>query len=292
LSDSGPVVQLTFGGGGGGGTTSFQSDRTTTPSTNLGAGGGGGMQFGNGYRFKGKFYGGLGLGAGMGSDETQVEYSYNDYAGSGRTPQPVHQYNAPVIADYKAQLKNLADQLRTNYKTNKTIVLRGGGGMGAGTEYLMENGQEFEPHALSTQAGFQFSYEFRKPRGAANDPGLQALDTLNAEQEDLYAFIGDAFRIASQRAFEDCGRDYSNFTCICPRQHALVICLIGQKVSDPTKIPAWLQERHCPGDTAAAGTYSSYQQLLLGASSAGPSSCTATLQQYFTGLNTPVNSPD
>src|SRR5262249_17811183 len=246
---------------------------------------GGGMQFGNGYQFKGKSYDGLGLGAGMGSDDAQAEYSYNDYAGSGRPTQPVHQYNAPVIADYQTQLGNLADQLQASHNSNKTIVLRGGGGMGAGTEYLMANGQEFEPHALSTQAGFQFSYEFRKARGAANDPGAQALDALNAAQEDLYAFIGDAFHQASQQAFEQCGRDYSNFACICPRQHALVIGLVGKKVDDPAKIPAWLQERHCPGDTAGAGPYSSYQQFLLGVSDA---SCTATLQQYFTELNTPA----
>jgi len=286
---SGPVVQLTFGGGGGGGMTSSQLNGATTPSTSLGAGGGGGMQFGNGYRFQGKPYNGLGLGAGMGSGETQVQYSYNDYAGSGRTPQPVHQFNAPVISDYAAQLGNLADQLRASYKSHTTIVLRGGGGMGAGAEYLMTNGQEFEPHALSTQAGFQFSYEFHKGRAAANDPGVQALDTLNAEQEDVYAFIGDAFRLASQQAFEGCGRDYSNFDCICPRQHAAVICFVRQKVDDPSKIPAWLQERHCPGDTSAAGAFTSYQELLLTASTAGPSSCTTTLQQYFTDLNTPVD---
>jgi len=56
-------------------------------------------------------------------------------------------------------------QIKTRFKDGKTIVLMGGGGMGAGTEYLMENGQEFTPHALSTQAGFQFSYEFHGRRG-------------------------------------------------------------------------------------------------------------------------------
>src|SRR5262249_44052650 len=123
-------------------------------------------------------------------------------------------------------------------------------------------------------------------------PGVQALETLNAEQEDVYAFIGDAFRLASQQALEDCGRDYSNFACMCPRQHAAVICFVRQKVDDPTKIPAWLEVRHCPGDKAAVGPYTSYQQLLLGASSAGGASCTTTLQQYFTDLNTPVDPSD
>jgi hypothetical protein len=47
-----------------------------------------------------------------------------------------------------------------------------------------------------------------------------------------------------------------------------------------------------PGDTTGAGPYSSYQQFLLGVSDAGGSSCTATLQQYFTELNTPANLAD
>src|SRR5262249_39474427 len=139
---------------------------------------------------------------------------------------------------------------------------------------------------------FQFSYEFRKARGDANNLGAEALDTLNAEQEDLYAFIGDAFHLASQQAFEGCGRDYSNFACICPRQHALVICLVEKKVHDAAKIPAWLQERPCPGDAAGAGPFSSYQRLLLGVSGLGGAACTATLEAYFTELNTPANQPD
>jgi hypothetical protein len=291
LGGSGPVVQTRLGGGGGGGMTSFQPNHATTPVTALGAGGGGGMQFGNGYRYKGKHYNGLGLGSGSGSDETEVEYSYNDYAGSGRAPQPVHQYNAPVIADYEAHLENLAEVLKDSLRRNKTVTLRGGGGMGAGAEYLMDNGQEFEPHALSTQAGFQFSYEFRKGPGEANDLGALALDNLNAAQEDLYAYIGDAYRIASKQALEECNGDYSDFACMCPREHALVICLLEAKVGSSEDIPDWLQQRHCPGDATPTPGYSNYQQLLLDASSAGPSSCKPALQQYFTRINTPVTPP-
>src|SRR5215472_10662046 len=90
LAKSGPpLVQLAFGGGGGGGLTSSLGPSGKVPTSTLGAGGGGGMQFGNAYH-SGR-YNGLGLGAGVGSDETQVQYSYNDYRGSPHPPLPVHQ---------------------------------------------------------------------------------------------------------------------------------------------------------------------------------------------------------
>ena len=79
--------------------------------------------------------------------------------------------------------------------------MRGGGGMGAGTEYLMSNGQAFEPHALSTQGGFQFSYEFRRKHSNEPEPGGGALDALNAKQEDVYAVLGTpAARRAGSRS--------------------------------------------------------------------------------------------
>jgi hypothetical protein len=115
-TDATPVILLAFGGGGGGGMTSFRELPTTIPSSALGAGGGGGMQFANGYQFGNRHYNGLGLGAGVGSDETEVQYSYNAYQGSGNPPLPVHQYNPAVITEYHTQLKNLEQQLNTNFK--------------------------------------------------------------------------------------------------------------------------------------------------------------------------------
>jgi hypothetical protein len=154
---AGPLTLLAFGGGGGGGMTS-----TLRPASSvLGAGGGGGMQFANGYVLRNKRYTGLGLGAGVGSTGATVQYSYNDPTGSSTPPLPVHQYNPAVIAEYQRQLANLKRQLKFRFNRGETIVLMGGGGMGAGTEYLREGGDEFVPHAMSTQAGFQFSYEFR-----------------------------------------------------------------------------------------------------------------------------------
>ncbi len=226
----------------------------------------------------------------MGSDETSVQYSYNDYAGSGNPPLPVHQYNPAVIDDYQTQLKNLGLQLKSRLKKGKTIVLMGGGGMGAGTEYLMPDKQEFTPHALSTQAGFQFSYEFHEPGGpsALGPPALLA--DLQAQQQDFYTLLGDDFRVASRQAYQECGQDYSNYACMCPRTHAIVICLAGQQIGDASKIPSWLQQPHCANDSAPQGGngLTSYQQFLLGTAGAP---CTGVLLDYFTSVNSPVNAP-
>jgi len=290
-----PVTLLAFGGGGGGGMTSQHPTGAPSPTSALGAGGGGGMQFADGYQDQKKSYNGLGLGAGTGSNESSVQYSYNDYLGSKNPRLPVHQYNPLVIAEYKAQLKNLAQQLTARYKDGKTVVLRGGGGMGAGAEYLDANGQEFEPHALSTQAGFQFSYEFvRGQSNEANGPG-KVLDSQNAEQEDLYAFIGDAYLQATKQAYNDCGRDYSNYTCMCPRTHAVVICLVTQHIGDPGKVPSWLQQRHCADDVDTSGQpgngFSSYQRFLLEATPEADA-CRDVLRQYFTSQNSPNDRAD
>ena len=290
-ADGEPLTLLAFGGGGGGGMTSSLLP-PASPFSVLGAGGGGGVQFGNAYRSGDQHYNGLGLGAGVGSDETSVQYSYNDYAGSGNPPLPVHQYNPAVIDEYQRQLKNLGQQIKTRFKDGKTIVLMGGGGMGAGTEYLMENGQEFTPHALSTQAGFQFSYEFRGRRGPSALGRPTLLADLQAKQDDFYKLLGDDFRVASRQAYQECGQDYSNYACMCPRTHAIVICLAGQQIGDASKIPSWLQQPHCGDDSAPQGDngLTSYQQLLLGTAGELAAPCTRVLLDYFTSVNSPVNA--
>jgi hypothetical protein len=290
--DEDPQVLLAFGGGGGGGMTSMRSFGVT--SSRVGAGGGGGMQLADGYRSGDRSYNGLGLGAGVGSDDDEIQFSYFDYVGSGRTPQPVHEYNPPVIADYEEQLSNLVDQLDAALSAGATVVVRGGGGMGGGAEYLMENGEEFAPHALSTQAGFQFRYEFRRAAGTVRG---RALDR---EQEDAYAKLGEFYRRANAEAFAQCGRDYSNYACICPKAHATVICLMAQELGDPTKIPAWLQEQHCPNDPDSpnqlVNRLTSYQRLLLESVTAPPADqitsapqpfCSNVLLEYFENLNAP-----
>ena len=275
------MVQFAFGGGGGGGMTSFLLASLTvapakapgpTAQSGLGAGGGGGAQFANGYWFDGTSYNGLGLGAGVGNTDLDpdapVQYSYNDYPDSPRQPPPpVHEFNAGIVADYEAQLENLAGLLKSKYRDGKTIVIRGGGGMGGGTDYLSSGGLPHFPRALSTQGGFQFNYEFARTHPASNSAGAQALDNLNAEQQNIYEAIGDAYQIASDLAYQACGRNYANFACMCPIEHTLVICIAAQKVGDPTKVPGWLQQRHCPGDDPGNGpdSFSAYQRHLLAA---------------------------
>jgi hypothetical protein len=121
------------------------------------------------------------------------------------------------------------------------------------------------------------------------------LDSQNAEQEDLYAFIGDAYLAANKQAYNDCGRDYSNYTCMCPRTHAVVICLVTQHIGDATKVPSWLQQRHCADDVDSNGQpgngFTGYQQFLL-ETTPEPSACNTALRGYFTSQNTPVDGAD
>jgi hypothetical protein len=288
-----PLTLLAFGGGGGGGMSSFR-ETSGGIATSLGAGGGGGMQFGNAFHVRGRHYGGLGLGAGTGSGETSVQYSYNDYNGSRRPARPAGEYDQELVELYEKQLANLGTQLRARYGRGKTVVVIGGGGMGGGTEYFMANGEEYEPHALSTQAGFQYGYEFRpSSSGNAADPA-NGLAALHSEQQDFYELLGDDFRIANDRALEECGRDYSNYSCICPRAHAHVICLAGQQLGSSDEIPGWLLEQHCPDEPSLRPRdgYSSYQRLLLQNAGAPGSDCARVLRGYFNRVNTPVAVPE
>jgi len=289
------LTLLAFGGGGGGGLTSFGRPPPAARSA-LGAGGGGGMQFGNAYRSRNVSYSGLGLGAGTSSDESDVQYSYNSYDADKTKPQDPHIYNPKVINQYLAQLANLMAQLQDRFGNGKTIAVTGGGGMGGGAEYLRENEQEWEPHALSTQAGFQFVYQFSEDENAA--PTVKALSPVLAqEQADLnalYEKLGDFYKTANDIAFETCGKDYSNFKCMCPLMHSIVICLAGKQLGSPDAIPDWMQEQHCPDDsgTHPDNGFTSYQRLLLAAKAdlpGDPPLCTEILHEYFARVNAKVN---
>jgi hypothetical protein len=302
VGPQGPVVQFAFGGGGGGGMNSYQPPVPPEPGkkptpiaiSGLGAGGGGGAQFASGYYHNGTSYNGLGLGAGVGSTslvpKSPVQYSYNDYQDPPRLP--LHDFNAAVVDDYEAQLENLAAQLKSKYNAGKRIVIRGGGGMGAGTQFLSSAGAAFLPQALSTTGGWQFSYEFAKIPDPGIDPGAQALDSLNADQSNLYQEIGESWKDAAAIAFEACGRDYSKFACMCPIEHAIVVCKATEAVGgDPTKVPGWLQQRHCPGDDNASG-FSGYQgRLLAAANTINDASCATALTSFFNVQNSPVSVP-
>jgi hypothetical protein len=235
-----PQVVLAFGGGGGGGMTSLRT--TDGAATTVGAGGGGGIQLADGYRYDEHAFDGLGLGAGVGADEAEVQYSYFDYAGSERPVRPAHAYHPDVIAAFAAQLRHVTEQLVAARASGATVVLRGGGGMGAGAEFLTATGAEIEPHALSTQAGFRFRYEIgsRQP-GSLGDGGAS-----DDEQEGAYAQLGELYRAATAQAYAACGRDYANYACVCPTTHAVVLRRMEAILGDPAKVPVWLRQGHCP----------------------------------------------
>jgi hypothetical protein len=82
-----------------------------------------------------------------------------------------------------------------------------------------------------------------------------------------------------------------------------VICLMGRELGDPAKIPAWLQQQHCPNDPAflnqPVDRLTSYQHLLLDNASVTPESddrnarapqpsCRTVLLTYFESLNAPA----
>ena len=302
---NGTRVLLAFGGGGGGGMTSRRESVTRPTHTVIGSGGGGGMQFANGYRNAGQSYNGLGLGAGHSNTESEVQYSYSQDLYT-----TTHSYTLGTITAYKTQLRNLKRSLKARFRSGQKVILTGGGGMGGGMEYLQADGQEYTPHALSTQAGFSYRYEFywRDRNPAQSSPIIGKTTAINEPTPDLYQALGSFYQIANQQALEDCGSDYGNFACICPKAQALVICQVGEFFSgDVIQIPAWLQQAHCPDTSLLISgatnpprpPLSSYQRLLhasLQRSTVNldPSHLAVSLQQcsrlllnYFSTLNTP-----
>jgi len=236
---------LAFGGGGGGGMTSTR--RFGMTSSSVGAGGGGGLQLAGGYQHGGRRFDGLGLGAGVGSNETAVQYSYYDYEESGRPARSVHEKDPAVVADYQRQLTEVVAQLKAGFAAGKTMVLRGGGGMGGGAEYLMPNGEEYAPHALSTQAGFQFRYEFQNASAASSAPAQRTV-SAGENDEGAYEILGELYRRATQQAFQECGSDYANYACMCRKTHAIVVGRMASELGDASNLPVWLREQHCPAD--------------------------------------------
>src|SRR5262249_15537979 len=116
-------------------------------------------------------------------------------------------------------------------------------------------------------------------------------DGLLAKQEEFYKLLGDDYEKANRQAYVECGRDYANFKCMCPRAQAIVICLAGKQLGNPAEIPSWLQQQHCPNapPPTRANGLTSYQQLLVNVTS---KPCKAVLRDYFAGLNYPVHASD
>lgn len=289
--ESGDTTLVSFGGGGGGGMTSQLLDGVLrTASTALGGGGGGGMQLSDGYTNNNVSYNGLGLGGGTSDDRPFVQYSYNDYADAPRDPLPVHVYNPAVITDYQEQMTNAVSQLIDDLANGERVVLQGGGGMGAGAEYLDDQGEEYVPHALSTQAGFSFRYEFGE-----GDTELE--DDSDDDDNDLYAQIGSFYQQANEEALAECDNDYSNYACICPIQQAIVVSLtanfLDTEGGGAVMVPAWLGQQHCPSTNDEENALNqpvdgltNYQQLMLDSLPESTGDAERDLvQQFFESLN-------
>jgi hypothetical protein len=148
-------ILLEFGGGGGAGMSSYVGPMSASLQSRVGAGGGGGVNFGEGYNREGVNYNGLGLGAGADYKTGKVTYSH--YA-AGNTVIGQLTYNATIVAQYIKEMGILRAQLKKDCAAGKRIVYQGGGGAGAGAEFLKSNGDQYEPHAISTQGGFSFSF--------------------------------------------------------------------------------------------------------------------------------------
>jgi len=220
---------LEFGGGGGAGMTSYTGNSSVIPSR-VGAAGGGGVNIGSGYTRNGINYNGLGLGAGADYKTDTATYSYYA-AGSTGDGQPV--YNATTVNQYITEMELLHAQLKQSCAAGKTVVFQGGGGAGAGAEFLQSNGSEYAPHAISTQGGFQFSYRItcNKQRAAA------AVMPVG-----LYVELGRLYSQAIVMAKASCG-GWSDYSCICRTSNAYLVAVLKEKYN---VLPAWLNSSTCP----------------------------------------------
>jgi hypothetical protein len=137
----------------------------------------------------------------------------------------------------------LQDKITSALASGQQVVLKGGGGMGAGTEYLDKNNQEITPHALSTQAGFDFRFVLLRntPSGTAAPISNNSLEaTINQDQDVLYQQMAKIYQTANDQALKACGNSYSNYDCTCETSHAIVICLAQDVLGKTAELPQWL----------------------------------------------------
>lgn len=217
------VTTISFGGGGGAG---FYSN---TSSSYVGGGGGGGAQLTNGT------IDGLGVGAGTSYREGPAQMTYNTYCG-GPGPGNVD----AIVADYSTELDAAFALL-----SDGRFILRGGGGMGSGYEYLKKDGvQEWIPHAMSTGASFSFAYTFETGSAARFPPPKYP---TSRQVIDLYQQYGNIMGTCGRRAPKECPGGYDNYACTCQAQFNCTISAVEKIVSDPAEIPRWVRLNTCPG---------------------------------------------
>ena len=260
-SQSQGLTLFTFGGGGGGGLSSTPKPTPKNNFTYLAGGGGGGAQFANGFISQGKSYNGLGLGAGGSQSlaaadskgnkiQSEISYSYNDSINNN----PPRTNHAILIDDYSKQLVVLKQKLISALASGQKVILKGGGGMGAGAEYYDAKLNEITPHALSTQAGFQFRFEIVSKKAVFSSPrrgyssNILTEQLIDQNQNLLYQRLGPIFQTANRQALNHCGNSYTNYNdCVCPATQAIVTCLAMSTlgVSNPNLVPKWLGNQYC-----------------------------------------------
>jgi len=218
LTPEGATI-LSWGGGGGAG---FTSNRTTSY---IGGGGGGGMQHTKGA------INGLGIGAGTSYREGKVQYTISS---------PANATANATVAEYAIAMTSLFETL-----SGQSFVLQGGGGSGAGYEYLRPDGVEEYPQSMSTGCGYSFSYEVAG--GSAARVKAPTYPTSRTTT-NLYAQLGDIFQACTKEAVAECG-SFDNWKCVCQAQSKCVVRKADELVAgDTSQIPAWLTVDTCPGD--------------------------------------------
>jgi hypothetical protein len=275
------------GGGGGGGNTSpepiVHSD--LVDMINTGSGGGGGSQFSNCYyNVTNTNLNGLGLGAGTGfglSARESADVTYASAPAVDYSYYPPVLYpswdNATVLTKYTDNLQYLFGILIPNlYNQGYTIAVVGGGGGGTGMEFLMQNGQEYQPHPVSIGYGFNFCYLFNKSNAYSSTDCISSSltsNSLGATSTDLdtliYQNLGNFYNKGMDLAVlpANCN-GYTNFTCTCKYQSAYVICQLSNLLLanhyTSADIPSWLINPHCNASqqdiSAAADLIDTYKQ--------------------------------
>lgn len=299
------VTVLSFGGGGGGG---LSSSKVPT-KTYLGSGGGGGIQFVHGL---GPSYHGLGLGAG-GSQQlvapispaikSDIQYTYYNVDINGKQTK-TNSYDAGTINTYQNEILNLQNKIKSALALGYQVILKGGGGMGAGAEYYDVKNNEISPHALSTQAGFRFRYVLTDSRASGVLSTAEQL--VSIDQNAFYQKLGRIYQTANSLALKQCNNSYSNYAgCICPATQALTICLaqvaLGKNVNE---LPSWLGTLYCPSPTinqtpvssapiselssALPPTISGLNGISTSVISQTKAECVKVITDYFNTLNAPV----
>jgi hypothetical protein len=260
------------GGGGGAGNTTPEGEVGAISLINTGSGGGGGSQFGGAYLNQGDNLNGLGLGAGTGSglsalEGTNIIFQAPPAVEYSFYPPVAHPdwSDSRVLTEYADNLKYLLDTLiPALYNQGYSIVVTGGGGGGTGLEFLDALGEEFIPHPVSTEYGFNFCYVFNKAGQYKKSDCVSASAVINNKltlDQIIYQNIGQLFNQCMKQAIlpENC-HGYTDYTCTCTFQHVCVITELTNILQlngfSSDDLPSWLVTPHCSNSETA---------LLLGA---------------------------